>query len=149
MPDSPSPLPRLVGQAESALGALLAPLLAEAGITFPQWVVLTLAAAGGAGPDGVPGIDRDQLVAQATAARRLEPAELAAVLGELEAAGAVTTQGGRVRLTASGQAAFAQVRSRVAETTAYLFDQPAEDLTVAGRVLATITARAAEVLATR
>jgi hypothetical protein len=48
-----------------------------------------------------------------------------------------------------GQAAFAQVRSRVAETTAYLFDQPAEDLTVAGRVLATITARAAEVLATR
>jgi hypothetical protein len=36
--------PRVIGQAESALGALLGPVLAEAGRTFEQWVVLAVIA---------------------------------------------------------------------------------------------------------
>jgi hypothetical protein len=39
VPDYPPLSSRLVGETESALGALLAPLLAEAGLTFLQWVV--------------------------------------------------------------------------------------------------------------
>jgi hypothetical protein len=52
-------------------------------------------------------------------------------------------------LTGPGQATFAQVRGRLAGITAYLFDQPAADLEVVSRVLATVTDRANEVLASR
>ena len=42
MTDYPQLSTRLIGETESALGALLAPLLAEAELTFIQWVVLSL-----------------------------------------------------------------------------------------------------------
>jgi hypothetical protein len=149
MPVTPSPIPGLVGRAESALGALLAPVLAEAGITFPQWVVINLTATIGRGAAGDPAVDRGQLIADAGAARGFDPAGVAAAIGDLQAAGAVTAESGRVVLTASGQATCAQVQARLAGITAYLFDQPAEDLAAAHRVLTTMTARAREPYATR
>jgi hypothetical protein len=45
MPDYPPLSTQVIGQAESALGALLEPLLAGTGITFHQWLVLTVTAA--------------------------------------------------------------------------------------------------------
>ena len=36
---------QVIGQAESALGALLDPLLSRTGTTFRQWLVLTVTAA--------------------------------------------------------------------------------------------------------
>ncbi len=36
--------PQVIGQTESALGALLGPVLAEAGRSFEQWVVLAVTA---------------------------------------------------------------------------------------------------------
>ena len=51
MPDYPPLSTQVIGQAESALGALLDPLLAGTGITFGQWLVLTVTAASGAGID--------------------------------------------------------------------------------------------------
>jgi hypothetical protein len=39
--------PQVIGQAESALGALLTPVLQETGRTFEQWLVLTVLTAGG------------------------------------------------------------------------------------------------------
>src|SRR5215468_10957002 len=64
MPDYPPLSTQVIGQAESALGALLDPLLAGTGITFSQWLVLTVTAASGAG------IDRGQLVARISDARK-------------------------------------------------------------------------------
>ena len=145
MPDYPPLSTRLIGETESALGALLAPLLAEAELTFIQWVVLSLeAAAGGASS---PGIDRDQLIGQITNARKVDAADVSAAITELENAAALVTAGGRVTLTDLGQASFSRVRARVEEITNYVFDLPAEDLAAAGRVLATVRARANSVLA--
>ncbi len=85
MPDYPPLSTRLIGQTESALGALLAPLLAEAEMTFLQWVVLSLTAAGGATS---PGIGRGQLVDRITNARKVDAADVSAAITELEDAGA-------------------------------------------------------------
>ena len=139
MPDYPPVSPQVIGETETALSGLLAPLLAAAGLSFPQWVVLTLAA-------GTPGIAQDQLAATVTEVRKLAPADAARVVGELTEAGALSLSDDQVTLTPSGQAGYDQVRAQVAEITAALFDFPADDLATAGRVLATITARANAVL---
>ena len=143
MPDYPPLSTRLIGETESALGALLAPLLAEAELTFIQWVVLSLATAGGASS---PGIGRDQLINGITKARKVDPADVSAAITELENAAALVTAGDQVTLTDLGQASFGRVRARVEEITDYVFDLPAEDLAAAGRVLATVRARANSVL---
>jgi hypothetical protein len=144
VPDYPLLSTRLIGQTESALGALLAPLLAEAELTFLQWVVLSLTAAGGATS---PGIARDQLVDRITNARKVDAADASAAITELENAAALVSAGGQVTLTDLGQASFSRVRARVEEVTDYVFDLPAEDLAAAGRVLATVSTRANSVLA--
>jgi hypothetical protein len=144
MTDYPQLSTRLIGETESALGALLAPLLAEAELTFIQWVVLSLAAAGGASS---PGIGRDQLINGITKARKVDAADVSAAITELENAAALVAAGDRVTLTDLGQASFSRVRARVEEITGYVFDLPAEDLAAAGRVLATVKARANSVLA--
>jgi hypothetical protein len=144
VPDYPPLSTRLVGETESALGALLAPLLAEAELTFLQWVVLSLTTAGGASR---PGIGREQLVDRITNIRKVDAADVSAAISELENATALVTTGGQVTLTDLGQARYDHVRARVEEITAYVFDLPADDLATAGRVLATITTRANTVLA--
>jgi hypothetical protein len=142
MTDYPPLSTRVIGETESALGALLAPLLAEAGLTFPQWVVLTITAA-----NGTAGLAREQLIAEVAKARKIDPADVAAAVSDLAAAGALAAESGRVALTGAGLGRFTGVRGRVAEITSELFDFPAEDLAAAGRVLGTITARANAVLA--
>ena len=144
MSDYPQLSTRLIGETESALGALLAPLLAEAELTFLQWVVLSLTAPGGASS---PGIGRDQLIDRITNVRKVDAADVAAAIDELENAAALVTAGGQVTQTELGQASFTRVLARVKEITDYVFDLPAEDLAAAGRVLATVSARANSVLA--
>jgi hypothetical protein len=126
---------QVIGQAESALGALLDPLLARTGTTFTQWLVLTVTAASGGD------IDRGQLIARITGARKIDGAEVEAAIGELTAAG-LAQAGGSVALTGEGQARYREIRGALDEITARLFDFPAEDLATAGRVLAILTARA-------
>lgn len=144
MSDYPQLSTRLVGETESALGALLAPLLAEAEMTFLQWVVLSLTAPGGASS---PGLDRDQLIDRIANIRKVDAADVSAAIDELEKPAAIVTAGGQVIQTDLGQASFSRVRARVDEVTDYVFDLPAEDLAAAGRILATVTARANSVLA--
>jgi hypothetical protein len=144
VPDYPQLSTRLIGETESALGALLAPLLAEAEMTFLQWVVLSLTAPGGASS---PGMDRDQLIGRITNIRKVDAADVSAAITELENAEALVTVGGQVTLTDLGRASFNRVRARVDEVTDYIFDLPAEDLAAAGRILATVSARANSVLA--
>jgi hypothetical protein len=137
MPPSAQPIlnPQVIGQAESALGALLAPVLEETGRTFNQWLVLTvLTASGGAQ-------DRARLSARIATARKLPAAEVEAAITELTAAGALAAEAAQVTLTAAGQAMHRAVRTRIDEVTAGIFDFAADDLATAGRVLATVTDR--------
>src|SRR5262249_59840862 len=97
MTDSPPLSTQVIGQAESALGALLEPLLARTGTTFHQWLVLTVTTASGAG------IDRGQLVGRISNARKLDGGTVEAALAELADAGLVTADG-PVALTETGQA---------------------------------------------
>jgi len=127
--------PQVIGQTESALGALLTPVLQEAGRTFEQWLVLTVATAGGGAQDHA------QLVARIAKARKIAPAGVAAAIAELTALGAVANEAGQVRLTATGQTMHQAVRSRIDEVTAGIFDFSADELAIAGRVLATVTDR--------
>jgi len=140
MPDYPPLSTQVIGQAESALGALLDPLLAGTGITFSQWLVLTVTAASGAG------IDRGQLVARISDARKVDGATVGTTLTEVTAAGLVTADG-PVALTGAGRATYHRVRRALEQITAQLFDFPAEDLATAGRVLSIVTARANALLA--
>ena len=126
---------QVIGQAESALGALLDPLLSRTGTTFHQWLVLTVTASSGGD------IDHDQLVARVSGARKVDGAEVEAAIAGLDAAG-LAEGTGRVILTAAGLARFAEIRGALEEITARLFDFPAEDLAAAGRVLAILTERA-------
>ena len=131
----PSLSTQVIGQAESALGAILDPLLAMTGTTFQQWLVLTVTAASGAD------IDRSTLVAKIASARKMDAAEVEAAIGELAAAGLARADS-RVTLTEAGQARYTGIRAALEKITARLFDFPAEDLATAGRVLAILTARA-------
>jgi DNA-binding MarR family transcriptional regulator len=131
---------QVIGQAESALGALLEPLLADAGLTFQQWLVLTVTAASGGRTD------RGQLVARIAGARKIDPAEVESAIAELTAAG-LATAAGPLALTDSGQDAYQRIRGAIEELNAELFAFPSEDLATAGRVLSIVTERANAALA--
>ena len=141
MPAYPPLSTQVIGKAESALGALLAPVLAEAGLTFPEWLIFVLATAQG----GAAG--RAALVAAIADARKLDPAEVTAAIGALAATGDLEADDAQVTLTSRGRARHQRVRTRLDEVTTAIFDFPADDLAVAGRVLSVITERANAVLA--
>src|SRR2546430_1849111 len=132
--------PQVIGQAESALGALLEPLLAGAGITFQQWLVLTITAASGGRAD------RGQLVARIAGARKVDGTAVESAIAELAAAGLATATG-PLALTDSGRNVYQRIRGAVEEIDAELFAFPSEDLATAGRVLSVVTERANAVLA--
>src|SRR5690242_6587865 len=135
---------QVIGQTESALGALLEPLLADAGITFQQWLVLTVTAASGGRTD------RGQLVARIAGARKIDPAEVESAIAELTAAGLATAElatAGPLALTDSGRDVYQRIRGAIEELNAELFAFPPEDLATAGRVLSIVTERANAVLA--
>jgi DNA-binding MarR family transcriptional regulator len=140
MPTYPSLNPQVIGQAESALGAILDPLLARTDTTFNQWLVLTVTAASGAA------IDRGQLLTRITGARKIDDSAVFTAIAELTAAELVRAlpgEGSRIGLTEAGQARYSSIRTALGEVTSRLFgDLPAEDLATAGRVLAIITERA-------
>ena len=131
----PSVNTQVIGQAESALGALLGPILVRTGTSFHQWLVLTVTTAAGGG------LDRGQLVARIAGARKIDGAEVESAIGELQALGLVRGSA-PVSLTERGLARHGQIRRAIDELSARLFDFPAEDLATAGRVLSIVTARA-------
>jgi DNA-binding MarR family transcriptional regulator len=100
--------------------------------------VLTVTAASGSA------IDRDQLVARITGARKIDAYQVEAAISELADAGLVLPgDQTRVGLSEAGQARFHEIRAALQDVTGRLFaDFPPEDLATAGRVLAIVTARA-------
>jgi DNA-binding MarR family transcriptional regulator len=127
---------QVIGQAESALGAISGPLLARTGTTFDQWLVLTVTAV------AQDGLDRDQLVARITGARKIGAEQVEAAVFELANAGLILDQP-CVSLTETGRARYREIRAALDEVTGRLFgDLPPEDLATAGRVLSIVTTRA-------
>ena len=135
--------PQVIGQAETALGALLDPILTEVSRTFEQWVVLALINAGGAPAD------RAQLVARVIDARKFAAADVEAAIATLAADGLLSAGPGTVELTDAGQDLHRRVRARINEVTSGLFDFPADDLATAGRVLIIVADRANAFLASQ
>jgi len=129
---------QVIGQAESALGAILGPLLARTGTTFNQWLVLTVTVASGSA------VDRAQLVARIADARKIDAYQVEAAISELTAAGLVLPGGeSHVSLSEAGQDRYREIRAALEDITARLFaDFPPEDLATAGRVLSIVTTRA-------
>jgi DNA-binding MarR family transcriptional regulator len=131
----PSVNTQVIGQAESALGALLDPILARTGTTFTQWLVLTVTTAGGGESE------RGPLVARISGARKIDGAEVESAIGELDALDLLQASS-LVSLTERGQARYGQIRRAIDGLSARLFDFPVEDLQTAGRVLSIVTMRA-------
>lgn len=130
---------QVIGEAERAVRVLLDQLLSRTGTTFHQWVALnTIASQGGSAT-------REQIEARMAGALQIDRATVGQALTELAAAGLI--DGGS--FTGAGRERHADIRDGIGVVTARLYgDVPAEQLEIAGQVLATITARArAEVAA--
>jgi DNA-binding MarR family transcriptional regulator len=136
----PALTPQVIGQAEHAHRPLLERVLDATGVTFPQWVALTITAAA----DGA--IDRGELIGAMTGALKTDDTAAARPLAGLTASGLLqelTDDGSRVGLTETGRARYRQIRAAVEEVVARLYGNiPAEDLATTSRVLTLITARA-------
>ena len=133
------PLTRDIGQAERAMGALLEPLLDEAGLSFPEWTVLVYLDAGGPlAPDELVRRQLNGRVAPEAAARDaveglLSRGLLAPVNGE----------GPPLAPTTAGEAVYGPVRRTVDRITDGLYgDLPPADLTATRRTLAEVVRRA-------
>ena len=140
MSASPTFSTALVGQAESAFGAILDRELAGTGLGAPQWIALTLAIVGGGS------LDRDQLIHRVTSARKVSESAAQAYINELAAARLLQLSGeeaATVTVTDAGRQLHGQVSTAVAGITQRLWgDLAAEDLATAARVLSSVLARA-------
>jgi hypothetical protein len=131
--------PRVIGQTEKTLNAILDRQLAGIGLTEPQWVILTLAVTSG----GTAG--HEAFTRMVTDALKISETQAHALIGDLVTAGRLQITGEPPAVTVTGPAR--QLHSRIgiaiADVTRRLWDDlPAEDLATAGRVLAIITDRA-------
>lgn len=145
MSSTPPLSPQVVGQAENAHRAILERALAGTGITYHQWVALTITAASG------DVVDRDTLVGRMAGALKMDDATASATIAALVASGLLETPAGgesRVGLTSTGRTKYGERRAAVDEVVAAAYAEIAPDeLATAGRVLSTITARLNEELA--
>jgi hypothetical protein len=139
MPTYPTFSPRVIGQAEKTLNAILARQLAGTGLTEPQWVILTLAVTSG----GTAG--HEQFTRMVADALKISETEARARIGDMVTAQQLQITGEAPAVTAAGPARqlHSRIRTAIAGITQRLWgDLPAEDLATAGRVLAIITDRA-------
>lgn len=135
---------RVIGLAHYAGRAVLERVLAGHGTTFAQQIALREAVVA----DGP--LDRGDLVARVTGALKTDPADVDVTVGELVDKGLVSADGPLVRATEAGRGLIDAVAAETGEFSARIYAGiPAEDLAVAGRVLALVTARADAELATQ
>ena len=137
MPTYPTLTPRVIGQAEKTLNAILARQLAGTGLTEPEWVILTLAATSGEPPG------RDQFTRTVADALKISEAGARARIGAMVTAQQLQITGEGVTVTGAALQVHERIRAATAGITQQLWgDLPAGDLATAGRVLAIITERA-------
>ncbi len=144
MSTTPTFNPALVGQIESAFGAILDRELAGTGLNGPRWVALNLALA------GRQGVDRVQLIHRLAAARNLGEPEAHECVNDLAVAGLLRVpdeKSSPVTVTDAGRQLHGEINIAVAGVTQRLWgDLAVEDLATAGRVLSTVLARARQEL---
>lgn len=137
MTNSP-PITRYIGEAERTLQALLQRQLQKAGLRFPQWVALTILS-------GAP-LTREGLAEAIADANLVLPGSEMSVVDDLVANDCVAL-GQTLTITRNGLDLFEPLRDNVRGiTSSLLADVSGDDLTIARRVLETLTGRAAELL---
>jgi hypothetical protein len=131
---------QLIGQTEKALNAILDEQLAGTGLTEPQWVTLTIAVMS----RGT--IDHAAFISHVADALKISHSEAQARIDELAATHLLELpqdDSSPVAVTEAGSQLHGRIRTSVTEITQRLWgDLPADDLTVAGRVLGTVLTRA-------
>ncbi|MFF3300314.1 MarR family transcriptional regulator [Streptomyces sp. NPDC002908] len=133
---------RTLGLAHYAARGVLEHVLARHGVTFQQQIALRAAVTAGGPQTG------DELVAQVRASLKADPAGIRVTLDELLAARLLAEDGAHLRPTDAGHGLLAAVGAETAPFSARIWSGiPAEDLAVAGRVLALVTERAEAELA--
>ena len=135
-----SPITRFIGEAERTLQALLQRQLQKAGVSFPEWVALTILSAGPLSADG--------FTQAIVAARVVPPGKEMSVVNDLVAK-EVVAQGHNFSMTQNGLDLFEPLRDSVRRMTSGLVtDVTNDDLAATRRVLETLTSRASELLRT-
>jgi hypothetical protein len=127
--------PRLIGETEKTLNALLHRFLEGTGLTEPQWVTLRLAELldDSIGTDGL----------VAAVADRAHFPDAAELVGQLTERGLL--DGGRI--TSAGRNLTATVQATITTQTAPIWNNlPADDVAAATRVLNEVLTRARNVL---
>jgi hypothetical protein len=161
-----TPLTREIGTAERSLRALLERQLHGAGLTFPEWTVLTVLEAGGALTAGqlIESQLHGQVVPDASAAdATVERLRASGLVGPADDApdapdgpdgpGSASSagpggDGPRFATTAAGAAVYRPVRAAVDRLTGEIFgDLPPADVDATRRTLVEVGRRAAALLA--
>lgn len=133
------PLTRFIGEAERTLQAVLRQRLERAGLTFEEWVTLTILS----GPTEP---DKTQLIKQIAAAKVVAPGDEAELVQAMIQRDFIAGDSA-LALSEHGRTVFEPLRDAVRGITAGLFaDLPAEDLDTTRRVLETVTQRANQLL---
>ncbi|NUR84092.1 MAG: winged helix DNA-binding protein, partial [Nonomuraea sp.] len=128
--------PQILGQAENAHRALLERALTGTGLTYRTWVTLKIAAAGGPAT-------RDQLAGRVAGALKIDVRAAGESIAHLTAAGLLEDRSGRTVPTAQGDDLHQRLSAGIGRTISRLYSAVSpDDLEVAGRVLAAVTARA-------
>ncbi len=136
--------PQLLGRTEKALNAILDRLLADSGVTEPQWVALSIAVAGGES------FGRDQLTGLVAGALKVTSDEAYAQIATLAGHGFLALEGEEVVVTKAGQGFRNSIGVTTGEIAERLWgDLPVDDLNATVRVLSTALSRADEELARR
>jgi DNA-binding MarR family transcriptional regulator len=140
MSSTPTFSAQAIGQTEKALNAILDRLLIGTGLSEPQWVTFTVAAATAGS------VNRAELASRIAGFLKVSPAEAQARVAELASAQLLEVpddEASPVTTTDAGRELHARIRAATGETTVRLWgDLPSEDLATTGRVLSVILDRA-------
>jgi hypothetical protein len=135
----PTLSPRVIGQAEKTMNAILDRQLAGTGLTEPQWVILTLAITGGGAAEP------DTFTRMVAHALKISETEARACVADMVTAQRlqITGEAPAVTATDAGRQLYGRISAANIQIVQRLWgDLPAGDLATAGRVLAIITERA-------
>lgn len=132
------PITRFIGEAERTLQALLQRQLQKAGISFPEWVALTILSGGQ--------LPTEELAQAIAGARVVAPGSEMTLVNDLIGKELVA-RGQNLSITQRGLDVFQPLRDSVRGVTSRLVaDVSSDDLAVTRRVLETLTSRAVELL---
>lgn len=138
MSTTPTFTPRLLGETEKTLNAILDRHLSGAGLSEQHWITLTLAVVSGGS------IGRDELVKKVSQRAKFSEEDVRARASELIATGLLDdSDSSAVTVTDAGKETHARILGANTGLTERLWgDLPADELATTARVLSTILERA-------